>query len=319
MAKIVLIESDTVTTGDIDLHEFPVLTNAAVLNSNDVSLLYDKHPDAEILFLNKLNITKSVLDRLPALKYIQIMATGYDNVDLEACRSRGIHVSNVSGYSTYSVAQHVFALILELSNKVHYHWQLSREGIWANEPKFCFYAPGLTELFGKKLGIIGMGSIGKAVANIGLAFGMEVVTYTRSPHKIENPSIQAVELEELIGQSDVISLHTPLTQDTSELVNESFLSAMKKSAILINTARGGLINESDLFEALKGQQIKGAALDVLNQEPPEENHPLFTLSNCVITSHMAWATIDARKRLLKTATNQVSNFTKGIDQEGNLV
>ena len=236
------------------------------------------------------------------------MATGYDNVDLDACRERGVTVSNIEGYSTYSVAQQVFALILTLTNKVNYHWQMARDGIWSNEPKFTFYTPGIPELKGKVLGIIGMGDIGTAVARVGQAFGMEIITYTRSPEKIQDHTIRFVHLEDLASNSDIVSLHLPLTQDTHQLINQEFLSRMKNDAILINTARGGLIDEQALFEVLTVKGIKGAGLDVLSQEPPPVDHPLLSLPNCITTSHMAWATLDARKRLMDQAQINIESY-----------
>src|SRR5690606_28621825 len=200
-------------------------------------------------------------------------ATGYDNVDLHACRERGITVCNIEGYSTYSVAQHVFSLILTLTNKVNYHWQMARDGIWSNEPKFTFYTPSIPELKDKKLGILGMGDIGSAVARVGQAFGMNIITYTRSPEKISDHTIRFVELDELARTSDIVSLHLPLNQDTHQIINQEFLSKMKSDAILINTARGGLIDENALYDVLAVKGIKGAGLDVLSVEPPPLDHP----------------------------------------------
>src|SRR5690554_5626559 len=263
MASIVFLEVDTITTGDIDIAEYGVLKDSILLNSTDSDKVFDLYSDVEVLIINKTEINSSVLKDLPNLKFIQIMATGYDNVDLDACRERGVTVSNIEGYSTYSVAQQVFALILTLTNKVNYHWQMARDGIWSNEPKFTFYTPGIPELKGKVLGIIGMGDIGTAVARVGQAFGMEIITYTRSPEKIQDHTIRFVHLEDLASNSDIVSLHLPLTQDTHQLINQEFLSRMKNDAILINTARGGLIDEQALFEVLTVKGIKGAGLDVL--------------------------------------------------------
>ncbi len=312
MAQIVFLEVDTVTTGDLDINQFEVFKNAILLNSTDTGKLYDQYADVEILLINKTEINSSVLEDLPKLKFIQILATGYDNVDLEACRERGIEVCNIEGYSTYSVAQHVFALILTLTNKVNYHWQMARDGIWSNEPKFTFYTPGIPELHHKTLGIIGLGSIGTTVAKVGKALGMKIITYTRSPEKINDEDIQFVELDELARTADIISLHLPLTQDTTQIVDQDFLSKMKKEAILINTARGGLIDEGALHDILAVKEIKAAGLDVLSQEPPPIDQPLLSLPNCIITSHMAWATLDARRTLLEKAERNVnSHLTDG--------
>ncbi|GAA5220575.1 NAD(P)-dependent oxidoreductase [Membranihabitans marinus] len=319
MPKIVLLESDTVTTGDINLQDISVLKDAVILNSTDVSLLIKNHQDVEILLINKYKITKTELDQLPNLKMIQVLATGYDNVDLNACKERGIKVFNVSGYSTHSVAQHVFALILAITNKVHYHWQMSRDGIWSNEPKFCFYAPSMMELRNKQMGIIGMGNIGNTVAEIAHAYGMDVCSYTRSPENIKYPWIESVALLDLVEKSDIISLHVPLTEDTSQMVDEGFLSNMKSSGILINTARGGLIDEDALYNSLNKKEIKAAGLDVLQVEPPEQDHPLLSLNNCIVTSHMAWATLDARLQLLGTANNIISDYLAGKEQNYSLV
>jgi len=308
MAQIVFLEVDTVTTGDLHINQYDVFQNAILLNSADTVKLFEQYSEVEILLINKTEINSSNLKDLPNLKFIQILATGYDNVDLEACRERGIEVCNVEGYSTYSVAQHVFALILALTNKVNYHWQMARDGIWSNEPKFTFYTPSIPELQHKTLGVIGLGSIGYRVAKIGKAFGMEVITYTRSPEKINDADIRFVELDQLARSADFISLHLPLTQDTSKMVDHDFLSKMKTDAILINTARGGLIDEQALHDILYTKGIKGAALDVLSQEPPPIEHPLLLLPNCIITSHMAWASLDARRRLMEKAGNNVEIF-----------
>ncbi len=308
MAQIVFLEIDTVTTGDLHIDQYDVFKNAILLNSIDTDKLFDQYSDVEILLINKTVINSSNLKDLPNLKFIQILATGYDNVDLEACRERGIEVCNVEGYSTYSVAQHVFALILSLTNKVNYHWQMSRDGIWSNEPKFTFYTPSIPELRHKTLGIIGMGSIGYRVAKIGKAFGMNIITYTRSPEKIHDADIRFVELDELARSADFISLHLPLSQDTTKMIDHDFLSKMKTDAILINTARGGLIDEQALHDVLSVKGIKGAGLDVLSQEPPPIEHPLLPLPNCIITSHMAWATLDARKTLMGKAEKNVESF-----------
>lgn len=308
MTRIVFLEVDTVTTGDLDINQFDIFNNAILLNSTDTDKLYDQYSDVEVLLINKTEINSSVLEDLPELKFIQILATGYDNVDLEACRERGIEVCNVEGYSTYSVAQHVFALILALTNKVNYHWQMTRDGIWSNEPKFTFYTPGIPELHHKTLGVIGLGSIGTAVARVGKAFGMKIITYTRSPEKITDSDIHFVEMDELARTSDFISLHLPLTQDTAQIINHEFLSKMKQDAILINTARGGLIDEQALHDVLTVKGIKGAGLDVLTEEPPPIDHPLLSLPNCITTSHMAWATLDARRTLMTKAADNVESF-----------
>ena len=308
MARIVFLEVDTITTGDLDINQHNVFNNAILLNSTDTDKLFNQYSDVEILLINKTEINSSILKDLPQLKFIQILATGYDNVDLEACRERGIEVCNVEGYSTYSVAQHVFALLLTLTNKVNYHWQMTRDGIWSNEPKFTFYTPSIPELHHKTLGVIGLGSIGSTVAQVGKAFGMEVITYTRSPEKINDADIRFVELDQLAADADFISLHLPLNQDTSQIIDESFLNKMKKEAILINTARGGLIDEQALHDVLTIKGIKGAALDVLSEEPPPVDHPLLPLPNCIVTSHMAWATLDARRTLLNKAKQNVEKY-----------
>ena len=310
MIPIVFLEVDTVTTGDLDINRFGILNNAILLNSADTDKLFGQYSNVEILVINKTEINSSILNSLPNLRFIQITATGYDNVDLAACRERGIEVCNVEGYSTYSVAQHVFALILTLTNKVNYHWQMARDGMWSNEPKFTFYTPGIPELYEKKLGVLGMGAIGSAVARVGQAFGMEILTYTRSPEKINDHTIRSVDLNELAKSADIISLHLPLTQDTSQIVNQEFLLQMKSDALLINTARGGLIDEKALTSVLTVKGIKGAGLDVLSQEPPPVDHPLLNLPNCITTSHMAWATLDARTTLLHQTKDNIETFLR---------
>lgn len=308
MASILIAEADTITTGDLDLSQYSIFREAVMLNSVDTEKLFESYSDVEVIAINKLALNNRVLDKLPNLRFVQIMATGYDNVDLEACKDRGIQVCNVRDYSTDSVAQHVFALLLALTNKVEYHWQMAREGIWSREPKFTFYTPSIPELKGKTMGIIGMGRIGHNVAEIALAFGMEVITYTRSPEKIGIDQVRFKEMDELVKESDVISLHLPLTDDSQYLVDQSFLDQMKDEAYLINTARGGLIDEEALYNALHEKKIKGAGLDVLTKEPPRADHPLLTLSNCIVTSHMAWASLDARKKLIDIASDNIKTF-----------
>ena len=265
--------------------------------------------DAEILLINKARLTGKILQQLPKLKYISILATGYDVVDTAAAKELGILVSNTPSYSRDSVVQHVFALILEHYAKAGSHAHAVRMGKWAESPDFSFTLSPLTELAGKTMGIVGMGNIGRKTAEVARAFGMNVLAATRTP--VEVPGVTFLPLEELLAGSDIVSLHCPLTPATKELINKKTLSLMKKNALLINTGRGGLIDEKALAEALESGEIMGAALDVLSSEPPPEDHPLTRLPNCIITPHIAWATKEARARLLAIAEENVKNFLAG--------
>lgn len=269
---------------------------------------------ADIIITNKVVLSKNILKQLPQLKLICIAATGMNNVDLIAAAELGIAVNNVSGYSQASVSQYVFAQMLEFFNNTAHHKQNTQQGHWQNSATFCFHGAGSQELAGKKIGIIGYGNLGKAVATIAQAFGMQVLI-------AERPSASKVRenrhsFTDVLQQADVISLHCPQTTETINIINSGSLALMKSSALLINTARGALINSDDLLQALKNKDISHAILDVLEQEPPTANHPLIyaltngDIDNLTITAHIAWASIESQQRLIDLVADNILNFTK---------
>lgn len=272
----------------------------------------ERAKDAEILLVNKVKLTREVLEQLPALRYVGVLATGYDNVDCAAAREKGVVVTNVPGYSTDSVAQLVFALLLELCHQTGHHSDTVKAGRWANQPYYCYWDSPLIELAGKTMGIFGLGKIGRRTAQIAQAFGMKVIACSRT--KKDVPGVTWVSFDELLRESDVLSLSSPLTDQTRGLINKDALSKMKKTAFLINTSRGGLLVEQDVREALDAGVIAGAAVDVLSTEPPKADNPLIGAKNIVITPHIAWATTEARTRLLEIVRGNITAWQAGNTQ-----
>lgn len=275
-------------------------------------LVVERAKDAQILLVNKVKLTREVLECLPHLRYIGVLATGYDNVDCQAARQRGIVVTNVPGYSTDSVAQLVFALLLELCHQTGRHSETVKAGQWAAQPYYCYWVSPLVELAGKTMGIFGMGRIGRRTAEIAQAFGMRVLTCSRTKKDVSG--VEWVDWDELLRESDVISLSSPLTEQTRGLIDRDALSRMKKTAFLINTSRGGLLNEQDVREALDQGVIAGAAVDVLSTEPPQADNPLLGAKNILITPHIAWATTEARTRLLEIVRGNIAAWLEGRAQ-----
>ena len=268
--------------------------------------------DADILVTNKTPVTRQTIEKLPKLKFIAVLATGFNVVDCKAARERGIPVSNIPAYSTDSVAQLVFGFMLEFSNRVALHSEIVKNGDWEKSDHFCYLKAPLSLLSGKTLGIVGFGRIGFAVAEIANAFKMRVLAF--SPHTNTYDGFGKVEfcsLERLVAESDFVTLHCPLTESTSGMVNKAFLEKMKKTAYLINTSRGGVVNENDLAEALENGTIAGAGLDVLSAEPPKGGNVLIGAKNCLITPHIAWASLEARTKLLNIFLENVESFVKG--------
>jgi glycerate dehydrogenase len=290
------------------------LGELTVYDRTSPSEMLERSQGAEVLITNKTLITADNMAELPELKYIGVLATGYNVVDIDAAKARGIVVTNIPAYSTASVAQMVFAHVLNITQRVGYYADENVKGRWTDSVDFCYWDTNLVELDGKKMGIVGYGNIGKATARIALAFGMEVLAYTSKEQKDLPQGVKKVTLDELFVESDVISLHCPLTPDTKELVNAKRLSMMKSSAILINTGRGPLVNEQDLADALNEGRIAGAGLDVLSVEPSVAGNPLLSAKNCFITPHIAWATKEARTRLMDIAVNNLKSY-----QEGNII
>ena len=270
--------------------------------------------NAEIVLTNKTILSRDYIEQLPALRYVGVPATGYNVVDAAAARARGIPVTNVPAYGTRSVAQLTFALLLELTQHVGHHSESTRQGKWSASLDFSYWDFPLIELDGLTLGVVGFGRIGQAVAALGSAFGMKILAQSRTRPKDLPPTIQFASLETVFRQSDVVSLHCPLTPETQHLVNAERLSWMKPSAFLLNTSRGPLVDEVALANALNRGTLAGAGLDVLSVEPPPAGNPLLTAKNCIVTPHLAWATRAARSRLLERAIANVQAFLQGHPQ-----
>lgn len=309
--KIVVLDGYTSNPGDLSCDELSSLGECAVFDRTEATDVLERAADAEIVLTNKVVLDREIIGQLSKLKYIGVLATGYNVVDIDAAREKGIVVTNIPAYSTSSVAQMTFALILELAMHVGNHSASVRRGEWAESIDFSYWKHPLVELDGLTMGIIGLGQIGKAVADIAKAFGMRVIANSRTSNY---PGVQLVDLEVLLKQSDIVSIHTPLTAETMGLINKDRLSLMKPSAFIINTSRGSVVNEQDLADALNSGKIAGAGVDVLSTEPPSPNNPLLTAKNCFITPHIGWATKAARSRLLKIAVENVRAFLEGSPQ-----
>ncbi|HEX2535218.1 MAG TPA: D-2-hydroxyacid dehydrogenase [Chitinophagaceae bacterium] len=307
--NIIVTDGYTLNPGDLDwspLQEIGMLTVHDRMRPEEV---VQHCQQADILLSNKVPVTKEVLAALPNLKMIGVMATGYNVIDMEAARDRGIPVCNVPGYGTASVAQHTFALMLELTNRVGLHAASVADGAWAGSVDWCYTWRPIIELEGKTIGLVGFGHIARQVSRIALAFGMRVLYHSRQPKETE--AAEYVEMDTLFSESDFVSLHCPLTPENKGFVNRDLLSLMKPTAYLINTARGPLVREHDLARALNDGLLAGAALDVLAQEPPSPDNPLLRAKNCLITPHNAWMSREARQRILDATVWNVLGFIRG--------
>ena len=309
--KIVILDGFTTNGGDLSWNGISELGDLTVYDRTAPGEVIDRCLGAEAVLTNKVIITDEVMQALPQLKYIGVMATGYNVVDIDAARRRGIVVTNVPAYSTPSVAQMVFAHLLNITNQVALHDRQVHEGRWAGNQDFCFYSAPLIELAGKQMGIFGLGQTGSAVAKIALALGMRVMAFTSKPQESLPEGIIKGSLDEMFATSDVVSLHCPLTPDTKHIVNAARLATMKPSAIVINTGRGPLVNEQDLADALNNGTIAAAAVDVLSTEPPAADNPLLAARNCHITPHIAWASQAARARLIDTLASNLKGYISG--------
>lgn len=305
--KIVFLDRDTTDAGDLDLSELESLGAVTYFPLSQPSEVPDRIANANIVLTNKVVIDAASMDAAPSLEVIQVVATGMNNVDLKAAADRGIEVFNVSGYSTPGVAQHVFALALNLFTHVNRY--ANEPEMWANSPMFTRLDYPITELMGKTFGIAGYGDIGREVGKIAEAFGMKVVAMAREGSDSTGP-VPRLAREKFFGSCDVISLHCPLTPDTEEIINRETLSLMKPSAILINTGRGGLVAEADLVEALQSGKIAGAGVDVISVEPPGHDHPLIRnrLPNLLVTPHTAWSSRESRERLMSGVVENLRSF-----------
>ena len=310
--NIVVLDGFTMNPGDLSWNELEKLGTLKVYDRTSPEQLLERAADAEAVLTNKTVLNAAALRNMPKLKYVGVLATGYNVVDIAVAKELGIVVTNIPAYSTESVAQMVFAHILNITHSVGRYAEEAHAGVWSRQADFSYTNSPLMELYGKKIGIIGFGNTGSATARIARAFGMEVLVYTsKSQSALPEGMTKAASVEEVFGNSDIVSLHCPLNDKTAEIVNAHHLSLMKESAILINTGRGGLVNENDLAEALKAHRIKAAGLDVMVNEPPMENNPLLVLDNCFITPHIAWATYEARTRLMNQTVMNLKSFIEG--------
>jgi glycerate dehydrogenase len=309
--RIVVLDGYCLNPGDLGWEALERLGTLTVHDRTAPGELLERMQDAEIVLTNKTAVPGEVISRLERLRYIGLLATGYNVVDVEAAKAKGIPVTNVPTYGTESVAQMVFAHLLNLTQHVGGHGRSVAKGKWSVCPDFCFWEKPLMELEGRTMGIVGLGHIGNAVARIATAFGMRVMAYDV---KARSEGVEMVELERLFGESDVVSLHCPLTPDNERLINAKTLAMMKKTAFLINTSRGQLVDETALARALNQDKIAGAGLDVLDVEPPVPGNPLLHAKNCHITPHIAWATRAARERLMGTVVDNVKAFLQGRPQ-----
>lgn len=309
--NIVILDGYSINPGDLNWSLLEAFGNLTVYDRTAPADVLSRSANAEIVLTNKSKIPGEVILDLPQLKYIGELATGFDNVDIYTAAKRNIPVCNVPGYSTSSVAQLTWGLILELTYNIKRRSDEVHNGAWTRSRDFCFGHEGLFELEGKTLGLIGLGQIGAAVAKIGLAFGMKILASVRNPDKYNIPDVHFVSINDCFECSDFVSLHCPLTPENRQMVNEELLNRMKPDAYLINTARGGLINEQDLADALYKNRIAGAAVDVLSAEPPSADNPLLQVTNCIITPHIAWATRQARERLLRESAENIKSFLSG--------
>lgn len=308
--KIVFLDAYTMNPGDLDFSPLEVLGDFTSYDRTSLQLTEERAGDADVIIVNKFPVNKETLKAMPTVKYICVAATGYNNIDIPAVRSRGIQVSNVRDYSTDSVSQHVFASILAWYNRIERYDGLVKAGQWSAQDDFCFFTETIFPLRGKTLGIAGYGAIGKKVARIGLAFGMDIVVCNRSPVTPE-VGIRQVSKEECLRQSDIITLHMPLTEDTRHWMDKKAMRLMKPGSLLINTARGPLVSLDDLQDILQTDGIGGAILDVLDVEPPKDPHPVIFHERCMVTPHIAWAGLEARQKLLDGICVNIRAFQKG--------
>jgi len=311
--KLVVLDGFTANPGDLDWKALEKIGELSVYDSTEPGEVLERLQGADVAITNKVRMTEEIMAALPDLKYIGILATGTDCVDLAAAKKRGIVVTNVPAYSNHSVAQLTFALILELCHRVDRHNQsVTQEKFWSRQPYNSYWLNPLTELYGKTLGVIGTGKIGQRVIAIGKAFGMNVVVYSRTKRDI--PDVTWLTLEELLRTSDVVSINCPLTEVTRGMINRETLGMMKRSAFFINTSRGPLMVDQDLADALNNGVIAGAGLDVLGKEPPEIDNPLLNAKNVIITPHIGWATMEARRRLIDITADNIAAFINHEDK-----
>lgn len=310
--KIVVLDGYALNPGDLSWDGLKEMGEVVVHDRTSPDQIVERSKGADVLFTNKTPVREAVIRQLPELKFIGVLATGYNIIDVKEARQRGVIVSNIPDYGSYSVAQLAMALLLELCHHVQRHSDSVREGKWASSKDWCYWDYPLVELAGKTMGIIGFGNIGQKVGDMASAFGMNLVGAARTQSdQSHRKNFRWADVEELLVESDVVSIHCPLTPDTEGLINAARLRRMKKSAFLINTSRGPIIVDRDLAGALNDGVIAGAGIDVLSTEPPPGDHPLFHAKNCIITPHIAWATREARARLMDMAVRNLKAFVNG--------
>lgn len=315
--KIVILDEYPLSMGELSWDELKEYGDLKIYDGRDhvkadTKKTIEKSRDAEIVFTNKVIIDREVIDSLPNLKYIGVLATGYNVVDTTYANKKGITVANVPSYGTDAVAQMCFSLILHITNHVAYHNDQVKDGEWSKRNEWCFWDYPLVELKDKTIGIIGYGSIGRKIGEIAKAFGMKVLATANHPkNELEDSKMKYVNLDVLLKESDIISLNCPLTEDTEDMINKDSIEKMKDGVIIVNTSRGGLIVEEDLSNAIKRGKIKGAALDVVQNEPIEEDNPLLKLENVIITPHISWAPVETRHRLMGIAIDNFKSFVEG--------
>ena len=313
--KAVYLEEGAVNPGDISLEPITRLIETTVYNNTTEEDKYEHIGDAEVVFTNKVIFDEETFERLPNLKYIGVCATGYNVIDLDAARRHNVVVTNVPAYSTESVAQLTWGFILETASHISRHNESVHNGDWVKSETFCYWLEPVVELAGKTIGILGFGNIGKRVAEIANAFKLNVLVYTAHPEKYEGTEeakfVQFVSQDELFSRSDIVSLHCPMTKETEQIICTENIAKMKDGVVIINVSRGGLVNEAELAEALKSGKVRMAAVDVVTKEPMEASNPLLTAPNMIITPHLAWASVEARKRLVEVISGNFESYLKG--------
>ncbi len=309
--KIVILEASAVNPGDLSWDVLNQFGEVTLYDRTDPAEAVARIGDAQIVLINKTPITAELLDSCPSVKLICVQATGYNVVDCDAAKARGVTVCNVPAYGTDAVAQFTFSLLLELCNRVGHHDRMVHDGAWCRCPSFCFWDTPQMEIAGKAIGIVGFGRIGRAVGKIANAFGMKVLAYNRSRCAEGEAIATYVDLDTLLSSSDIVSLHCPMTPETAGLINAQTIAKMKDGAILLNTARGAIINEQDVADALKQGKLRGAAMDVVSQEPMAQDNPLLDAPNCIITPHMAWTPVESRQRIIDCNVQSIQGFLNG--------
>lgn len=307
--KIVILDKNTVSYGDVGFEEIDALGETTYFNRLPHDKVVGACAGAEAVLINKTELTRDVISSLPSLKYIGTFATGYNNVDLAACKEKGVTLCNAPAYSTHAVAQHAIALMLCFAGNTHRYISSVAEGAWISSENFSYYAFPQYEVYGKTFAVIGYGEIGRATAKIAEALGMNVIVSTRTPPK--DCPYELVTKAEAFKRADYLSLHCPLNEGTKLMINKDTIALMKGSAVIINTARGGLIDEEALSSALNGGRLRGACLDVLSKEPMAENNPMYKAKNCLITPHVAWLPVETRKRLISTVAQNLKAYIEG--------